>query len=116
MARRPSTVSLSSVGSGTGLPKLAQLPPLPSFPSRSSKTYPNGSPPVSRKGSVNAAPLELGSGGTWDPDELFAKHTVAEVKVIQQRLRADADAKQEELRLMVGAGNAIETYCRRRHP
>ncbi|KAJ3555319.1 hypothetical protein NM688_g2642 [Phlebia brevispora] len=38
----------------------------------------------------------------WDPDELFTKHTVAEVKLIQQRLRDDADAKQEELRLMVG--------------
>lgn len=59
-------------------------------------------------------------GGVWDPDDLFTKHTVAEVKVIQRRLRsvlleyslnansiffstrADADAKQEELRLMVG--------------
>ncbi|KAJ7110035.1 hypothetical protein C8R44DRAFT_986032 [Mycena epipterygia] len=37
-----------------------------------------------------------------DPDELFAKYTVAEVRFAQQRLRADADAKQEELRLMVG--------------
>ncbi|KAJ7225342.1 Vps51/Vps67 domain-containing protein [Mycena pura] len=37
-----------------------------------------------------------------DPDELFTKCTVAEVKFAQQRLRADADAKQEELRLMVG--------------
>ncbi|KAG6901470.1 hypothetical protein C0995_011490 [Termitomyces sp. Mi166 len=49
-----------------------------------------------------------------DPDELFAKHTISEVKFMQQRLRhvefnflarsrvADADAKQEELRLMVG--------------
>ncbi|RPD55909.1 hypothetical protein L227DRAFT_509454 [Lentinus tigrinus ALCF2SS1-6] len=37
-----------------------------------------------------------------DPDELFTRHTVSEVKTVQQRLRADADAKQEELRLMVG--------------
>ncbi|RDX51056.1 hypothetical protein OH76DRAFT_1507349 [Lentinus brumalis] len=37
-----------------------------------------------------------------DPDDLFTKHTVSEVKMVQQRLRADADAKQEELRLMVG--------------
>ncbi|KAK7058383.1 hypothetical protein VNI00_002017 [Paramarasmius palmivorus] len=37
-----------------------------------------------------------------DPDELFNKYTVSEVKVVQQRLRRDADAKQEELRQMVG--------------
>ncbi|KAJ4485836.1 hypothetical protein J3R30DRAFT_3283683 [Lentinula aciculospora] len=37
-----------------------------------------------------------------DPDELFVKHNISEIKIIQQRLRADADAKQEELRLMVG--------------
>ncbi|KAH9944230.1 uncharacterized protein BXZ73DRAFT_87170 [Epithele typhae] len=37
-----------------------------------------------------------------DPDELFARHTISEVKLVQQRLRADADGKQEELRLMVG--------------
>lgn len=37
-----------------------------------------------------------------DPDELFTRHTVSEVKFIQNRLRADADAKQEELRIMVG--------------
>ncbi|KAF8973530.1 hypothetical protein BDZ97DRAFT_1648009 [Flammula alnicola] len=36
------------------------------------------------------------------PDELFTKYTVSEVKAVQQRLKADADAKQEELRLMVG--------------
>ncbi|KAG5735666.1 Conserved oligomeric Golgi complex subunit 1, partial [Termitomyces sp. T112] len=37
-----------------------------------------------------------------EPDELFVKHTISEVKLMQQRLRTDADAKQEELRLMVG--------------
>lgn len=55
-----------------------------------------------------------------DPDQLFTKHSVSEVKFIQHRLRyrlgtmvceyiltdlrcrAEADAKQEELRLMVG--------------
>ncbi|KAG5650993.1 hypothetical protein H0H81_010293 [Sphagnurus paluster] len=41
-------------------------------------------------------------GGHTDPDELFARHTISEVKVVQHQLRADADAKQEELRLMVG--------------
>ncbi|KAJ3750741.1 hypothetical protein DFH05DRAFT_1370310, partial [Lentinula detonsa] len=38
-----------------------------------------------------------------DPDDLFVKHNISEIKLIQQRLRcSDADAKQEELRLMVG--------------
>ncbi|EPQ60419.1 hypothetical protein GLOTRDRAFT_31166 [Gloeophyllum trabeum ATCC 11539] len=37
-----------------------------------------------------------------DPDQLFVKYPVAHVKAIQSRLRADADAKQEELRQMVG--------------
>ncbi|KAF8516129.1 hypothetical protein BU17DRAFT_67552 [Hysterangium stoloniferum] len=36
------------------------------------------------------------------PDDLFVKYTIAEIKGIQARLRVDADAKQEELRLMVG--------------
>ncbi|KAL5533894.1 hypothetical protein ACEPAG_354 [Sanghuangporus baumii] len=37
-----------------------------------------------------------------DPDEIFAKHNVHEVKTILLRLRSEVDAKQEELRLMVG--------------
>ncbi|KAI0778364.1 hypothetical protein BD413DRAFT_465008 [Trametes elegans] len=37
-----------------------------------------------------------------DPDDLFARHSVSEIKMVQHRLRAEADAKQEELRLMVG--------------
>ncbi|KAF9535657.1 hypothetical protein CPB83DRAFT_913079 [Crepidotus variabilis] len=36
------------------------------------------------------------------PEELFTKQTVTEIKAVQRRLSADADAKQEELRLMVG--------------
>ncbi|KZT02444.1 uncharacterized protein LAESUDRAFT_706143 [Laetiporus sulphureus 93-53] len=38
----------------------------------------------------------------YDPDDLLTKHTVSEVRTVQQRLRANAEAKQEELRLMVG--------------
>lgn len=88
MARRPSTVSLSSVGSGSGLSKLAQLPPLPGLPSRGSKALSNGSPPVSRKASLNTPQVNVTKNGdAWDPDDLFTKHTVAEVKAIQQRLR-----------------------------
>ncbi|OJT10057.1 Conserved oligomeric Golgi complex subunit 1 [Trametes pubescens] len=37
-----------------------------------------------------------------DPDDLFTKYTVSEIRTVQHRLRAEADAKQEELRLMVG--------------
>ncbi|EIW87036.1 hypothetical protein CONPUDRAFT_116043 [Coniophora puteana RWD-64-598 SS2] len=37
-----------------------------------------------------------------DPDELFTRYTIAEVKTRQLQLRADAEAKQEELRVMVG--------------
>ncbi|KNZ76990.1 Conserved oligomeric Golgi complex subunit 1 [Termitomyces sp. J132] len=50
-----------------------------------------------------ASPTPDGAPSTdAEPDELFVKHTVSEVKLMQQRLRTDADAKQEELRLMVG--------------
>lgn len=38
-----------------------------------------------------------------DPDELFVRYSVAQVKSLAAKLSADADAKQEELRLMVGA-------------
>ncbi|KAH7107027.1 hypothetical protein BKA62DRAFT_825612 [Auriculariales sp. MPI-PUGE-AT-0066] len=37
-----------------------------------------------------------------DSDELLVRFSIAEVKNIQAKLRRDADAKQEELRLMVG--------------
>ncbi|KAF8641192.1 hypothetical protein AX17_000827 [Amanita inopinata Kibby_2008] len=37
-----------------------------------------------------------------DPDELFTRCTIQEVKVVQQKLRAGADHKKQELRLMVG--------------
>ncbi|KAK2461556.1 hypothetical protein APHAL10511_006019 [Amanita phalloides] len=37
-----------------------------------------------------------------DPDELFTKCTISEVKAVQQKLRAEADHKKQELRVMVG--------------
>ncbi|KAF8526448.1 hypothetical protein JB92DRAFT_1113946 [Gautieria morchelliformis] len=37
-----------------------------------------------------------------DPDDLFTRYTITEIRSIQSKLRADADVKQEELRLMVG--------------
>lgn len=67
-----------------------------------------------------------------DQDALFTKHTVAEIRVVQRRLRCvypryrlstslhfgilcrtDADGKQEELRLMVGCVNLLLTASRR---
>ncbi|KAK1232419.1 hypothetical protein PQX77_004449 [Marasmius sp. AFHP31] len=53
--------------------------------------------PRQRNGSISLQPT-----ADVDPDDLFTKHTVAEVKAIQRNLRNDADAKQEELRQMVG--------------
>ncbi|THH33419.1 hypothetical protein EUX98_g755 [Antrodiella citrinella] len=110
MARRPSTVSLSSLSSSTatGLSKLAQLPPLTHSVSQNSNTSGEGSSQwlpnrkVSVSGSLKSSFEPNGYSDNLDPDELFAKHTVAEVRAIQQRLRVDADAKQQELRLMVG--------------
>jgi hypothetical protein len=40
---------------------------------------------VSQGGNLEAIPERNVDG--WDPDELFIKHTVAEVKVVQKRLR-----------------------------
>ncbi|KAG8908508.1 hypothetical protein FRB99_005867 [Tulasnella sp. 403] len=37
-----------------------------------------------------------------EPDQMFARYTVSEVRALQTRLRTEADSKQEELRLMVG--------------
>ncbi|KAM6498542.1 Vps51/Vps67 domain containing protein [Amanita muscaria] len=37
-----------------------------------------------------------------DPDELFTKYTIPEIKAAQQKIRNDADEKKRELRLMVG--------------
>ncbi|KAH8835544.1 Vps51/Vps67 domain-containing protein [Flagelloscypha sp. PMI_526] len=65
----------------------------------------NGSPGLLRK----ANPTHSGKllqkqpiDASLDPEALFCQYTVIEVKAIENRLRADADAKQEELRIMVG--------------
>ncbi|KAI6153907.1 hypothetical protein BKA82DRAFT_4095243 [Pisolithus tinctorius] len=44
----------------------------------------------------------LQNGANVDPDQLFTKYTIAEVREKQIQLSADAEAKQEELRVMVG--------------
>lgn len=48
----------------------------------------------------------------FNPDELLEKLSVSEVKGVQQKLRHNAEAKQQELRLMVGVGNATAICCR----
>ncbi|KAJ7492446.1 hypothetical protein FB451DRAFT_1502829 [Mycena latifolia] len=88
MSRRPSALSFSVPPPlANGQIKLVQSPTAPEAPIQP------------RRPSVSKLPADISE---LDPDELFAKYTVAEVKFAQQRLRADADAKQEELRLMVG--------------
>ncbi|KAJ7786502.1 hypothetical protein B0H16DRAFT_1657777 [Mycena metata] len=88
MSRRPSVLSLSLPPLlANGQVKIEQSPAVQAQPA-----------PL-RRGSVTKLPTDTSE---LDPDELFAKYTVTEVKFAQQRLRADADAKQEELRLMVG--------------
>ncbi|KAJ7040430.1 Vps51/Vps67 domain-containing protein [Mycena alexandri] len=88
MSRRPSVLSFSLPPLlANGHVKIEQSPAVEAPPAHL------------RRGSVSKLPTDTSE---LDPDELFAKYTVAEVKFAQQRLRADADAKQEELRLMVG--------------
>ncbi|KAI0296258.1 hypothetical protein BC826DRAFT_1103987 [Russula brevipes] len=95
MARRSSTVSLSSPPpSSTGLYQFSKatqsLSPLSSF-----RTPTSPWPPRNTSFLVPAR-----HPGVEDPDELFTKLSVPEVKRVHQRLLTDADAKQEELRLM----------------
>ncbi|KAH9968614.1 hypothetical protein BC827DRAFT_1257663 [Russula dissimulans] len=92
---KPITLSLE-----VRVPKLSeganpQLSPLPSFRTPTSPWPPRNAsfPPPPQLSQVRAAE---------DPDELFTKLTVSEVKQVHRRLLTDADAKQEELRLMVG--------------
>ncbi|KAH9932407.1 hypothetical protein B0H21DRAFT_780985 [Amylocystis lapponica] len=103
MARRPSTVSMSSLASST-------LSPKPAHSVASPETTSNGArstvwlPPrsVSLSSKLDTIVAQNGFSNVLEPDELFIKYTVSEVKAVQRRLRTDADAKQEELRLMVG--------------
>ncbi|KIJ66282.1 hypothetical protein HYDPIDRAFT_174426 [Hydnomerulius pinastri MD-312] len=99
MTRRPSTVSVVSLGSLKGLgdnwrPSSATVALSPSSGGKLLRS-------VSQTGSIVSARPQDGITEI-DPDELFTKHTIAEVKAKQIQLRADAEAKQEELRVMVG--------------
>ncbi|THH11615.1 hypothetical protein EW145_g545 [Phellinidium pouzarii] len=60
-------------------------------------SWPSHTVSASSSGQGNGEGMQLP-----DPDEVFARHTVAEVKTILYKLKSDVDAKQEELRLMVG--------------
>jgi len=55
--------------------------------------------PVSKSKTSKASEEDLSH---VDPDELFIRYSIPEVKGIQGKLRSEADAKQEELRQMVG--------------
>ncbi|KAI0652031.1 hypothetical protein C8Q79DRAFT_73511 [Trametes meyenii] len=102
MARRPSSGSLGIPGSpeiirqnGTAI--LGTSKRHSSYPAMSGQR-PTGTRTTSSTQKLDSA-LNLGDINT---DELFTKYSIPEIKMIQHRLRSDADAKQEELRLMVG--------------
>src|SRR6266404_7103553 len=114
-----STFSISSPSSPSPLlhqsTKISQqLSPLQGFRTPTSSWPPPGP-------SRSVFPQHAHTSSAEDPDELFRKFSVSEVKQVHQRLlcvlsilasgfcvlmpvcdRSDADAKQEELRLMVG--------------
>lgn len=72
--------------------KPIQLPTLSESGSRQKRTFSTSSLVTpSRTVSVNGyldAIVER-PVGSWDPDELFTKHTVAEVRAIQRQYRCD---------------------------
>ncbi|KAF9245785.1 hypothetical protein BU15DRAFT_40830 [Melanogaster broomeanus] len=99
MARRPSTVTVTSPGSSKGPTESLRSPS--AAVALSPSTYGGKFHSISQTGSV-AFSSQQADITRIDPDELFTKHTIADVKAKQMQLRADAEAKQEELRLMVG--------------
>jgi hypothetical protein len=86
MARRPSTVSVISFGSIKGLADVSNPAPAPSFASSPSALKFTRSIPLTHSSSAQSVrtPDEAAS---IDPDELFAKYTIAEVKAKQVQLR-----------------------------
>ena len=112
MARRPSTVSTTSRVSSN-----VRIDSGPSDYFEGSLSNVNGRARLpSRTSPITLAKYQT-DDRRIDPDELFTQRTVAEVKAFQLQLRSalqrfalqlltdcrtDADAKQEELRLMVG--------------
>jgi len=122
MARRPSVASMAKAPlPPITLERSTSLQPLSVLGSPSFLSFNNMRSP-SRTVSLNVNPGSSEEAARIDgeADELFARNSVAQVKEIQRRLRYgqsakqpfgyftcaasrnDADAKQEELRLMVG--------------
>ncbi|KAG1783507.1 hypothetical protein EV702DRAFT_1194 [Suillus placidus] len=100
MARRPSTVSVASFGSIKSLAELSHSTSAPTFAPPSPLKFPR-SVPSTHSSSVQSTRVQDETADI-DPDELFAKCTIPEVRAKQVQLRSDAEAKQEELRVMVG--------------
>ncbi|KAI0734996.1 hypothetical protein C8Q76DRAFT_710587 [Earliella scabrosa] len=102
MARRPSSGSVAL----QALPDATRqngptLPPTPKRPSAQPTDIPRR--PSARSTSSSQKLDSLANMSGMDPDDLFARHSnVVSWTVVNSMHRADADAKQEELRLMVG--------------
>ncbi|KAG2155586.1 hypothetical protein DEU56DRAFT_768141 [Suillus clintonianus] len=101
MARRPSTVSVASFGSIKSLAEPSHSTPASTFaPSPLALKFPH-SVSFTYSSSVQSTRVQDETADI-NPDELFAKFTIPEVRAKQVQLRSDAEAKQEELRVMVG--------------
>lgn len=86
MARRPSTVSVASFGSIKNLAELSHLTSASTFaPSPSAPNFPR-SVPSTHFSSVQSTRVQDETADI-DPDELFAKCTIPEVKAKQVQLR-----------------------------
>ncbi|KZT30827.1 hypothetical protein NEOLEDRAFT_1053694 [Neolentinus lepideus HHB14362 ss-1] len=104
MATKGSTTSLVSLASPGSLLKTIHATSRGSVASVESQLNGYAPLPVTQTLSASKIPVNGIEAITDvnDPDELFVKYPVAHIKAIQNRFRADADAKQEELRQMVG--------------
>ncbi|OAX43035.1 hypothetical protein K503DRAFT_789797 [Rhizopogon vinicolor AM-OR11-026] len=101
MARRSSTVSVVSLGSIKGLADVSHSASALTFAPSPSALKSTRSVPLIHPSNAQSVRTQNETAGI-DPDELFTKCTIAEVKAKQVQLRSDAEAKQEELRVMVG--------------
>jgi len=85
MSRRPSTVSITSQSVGNG--DVSQSLVLP-HDATLSKVYEKNVPRSPQASFSVKSGLQLPSDPlSLDPDELFTKYTIAEMKLVQQRLR-----------------------------
>nr|BDD37083.1 hypothetical protein [Rhizopogon roseolus] len=101
MARRPSTLSVVSSGSLKGLPDVPYSGSAPIFASSPPALKFTRSVPLAHSSSGQSTRAQ-DEAARINTDELFLKCTIAEVRAKQVQLRSDAEAKQEELRIMVG--------------